>query len=78
MASASLNISVTEKRMMNEGEAANYCGLPAKHFKACCTVQPVNLGGKALRYDKRDLDQWIEGEKTGAADVNLHAILGRL
>ena len=78
MASASLNISVTEKRMMNEGEAASYCGLPAKHFKAVCPVMPVQLGGKVLRFDKRDLDQWIDGEKSGGVDASLDSILGRL
>lgn len=78
MATANLNFSVIEKRMMSETEAASYCGLAAKHFKICCTVQPVNLGGKALRYDKRDLDQWIDTEKTGEADNSHDAILARL
>ncbi len=78
MATASLNISVTEKRMMNEAEASSYCGLPAKYFKVTCPVQLVNLGGKALRYDKRDLDQWIDAEKAGSADSSRDAILGRL
>jgi hypothetical protein len=78
MGIANLNISVTEKRMMSEAEAASYCGLPAKHFKVCCNVQPINLGGKALRFDKRDLDQWIDTEKTGDADTSRDAILARL
>ncbi|MDP1578350.1 MAG: hypothetical protein Q8L76_16610 [Cypionkella sp.] len=78
MATANLNISVTEKRMMNEAEAASYCGLLAKHFKVCCNVQPLNLGGKVLRYDKRDLDRWIDSEKTGDADNSREAILSRL
>lgn len=78
MATANLNFSVIEKRMMNEAEASSYCGLPVKHFKMCCSVQPINLGGKALRYDKRDLDQWIEGEKVGVADTSRASILDRL
>ena len=78
MATANLNISVTEKRMMSEAEAASYCGLLAKHFKVCCNVQPLNLGGKVLRYDKRDLDRWIDSEKTGDADNSREAILSRL
>ena len=78
MASASLNISVTEKRMMNDAEAASYCGLPAKHFKAVCPVQPVKLGGAVLRFDKRDLDQWIDGEKSGSTETNRDSILARL
>ena len=78
MATASLNISVTEKRMMNEAEAANYCGLAAKHFKNFCPVAPVPLAGKVLRFDKRDLDHWIDSEKTGAAETSQSAILGPL
>lgn len=78
MASANLNISVTEKRMMNDAEAASYCGLPTKHFKAVCPVQPVNLGGKDLRFDKRDLDAWIDREKSGEAAMAKDDILARL
>ena len=78
MTTASLKISVTEKRMMNEAEASSYCGLPAEHFKAICPVAPVNLGGKGLRYDKRDLDQWINSEKTGSVDTTINSILGKL
>ena len=72
------NISVINKRMMNETEAASYCGLPAKHFKAVCPVQPVDLGGKALRFDKRDLDRWIDTEKSGSTATTHDAILARL
>lgn len=77
MASASLNISVTEKRMMNEAEAASYCGLPAKHFKAVCPVNQVILGGRKV-YDKRDLDQWIDTEKSGTVEASRDEILARL
>ncbi len=78
MATASLSISVTEKRMLNEAEAASYCGLLAKHFKAICTVQPVLLGGRERRFDKRDLDQWIDHEKAGGAELTRESILARL
>jgi hypothetical protein len=78
MAAATLNLNVIEKRMLNDAEAASYCGLPAKHFKAACPVQPVQLGGNALRYDKRDLDQWIDSEKSGGAEASRDDILRRL
>ena len=77
MATASLNISVTEKRMMSEAEASSYCGLPVKHFKTACPVNLVNLGGRKV-YDKRDLDQWIDAEKAGGTDTSRAAILARL
>ncbi|MEI6100136.1 MAG: hypothetical protein WCS20_17995 [Alphaproteobacteria bacterium] len=65
MGTASLNISVTEKRMLDLGEASSYCGLPVRHFKTVCPVQPIDMGDKYSRYDKRDLDQWIDAEKAG-------------
>ena len=40
MGSANLNISVVEKRMLKQSEAADYAGLPVKHFKTTCPVQP--------------------------------------
>lgn len=43
MGNANLNISVVEKRMLNQAEAAAYTGLPLKHFKASCPVQPCEL-----------------------------------
>ena len=33
MSTTNLNISVIEKRMFKETEAASYAGLPVKHFK---------------------------------------------
>ena len=77
MATANLNISVTEKRMLNETEAANYCGLPTKHFRTACPVRPVRLAGRDS-YDKRDLDLWIDSEKTGATDMTRDSIVARL
>jgi len=77
MGTANLNFTVIEKRMMNEAEAASYCGLPVKHFKAACPVQLVNLGGRKV-YDKRDLDQWIDTEKAGSTDTSRDTTLARL
>ena len=78
MAAATLNLNVVEKRMLSASEAASYCGLAAKHFKTLCPVPTVMMAGRFPLYDKRDLDQWIETEKTGAADASQAAILGRL
>lgn len=78
MSNASLSISVIAKRMFNMTEAASYTGLPVKHFKAICPVQPIELRrGKAL-FDKFDLDTWIDGEKTGTEMTSQDAILKRL
>lgn len=78
MAAATLNLNVVDKRMLSATEAASYCWLAAKHFKTICPVQPVNMGGRFILWDKRDLDQWIDTEKSGIADASQEAILGRL
>lgn len=75
---ANLNISVVEKRMLRPAEAADYAGLAAKHFKAVCPVQPVELRQGVLLYDKRDLDQWIDNVKLGNETTSRDDILGRL
>ena len=75
---ASLNISVIEKRMLRQAEAASYCGLSVAHFKAVCPVAPVELRPGALLYDRRDLDRWIDNAKTGAHEAEHANILRKL
>jgi hypothetical protein len=74
---AIVQLSVVEKRMMNSTEAAGYCGLPVNRFKTACPAPMVSLGGR-LVYDKRDLDQWIDTEKSGRAAMTNESILARL
>ncbi|MEO8242380.1 MAG: hypothetical protein ABI832_08695 [bacterium] len=78
MATTNLNISVIEKRMFKEAEAASYAGLPIKYFKIACPVQPIQLRQGAMLWDKRDLDLWIDDVKTGTLATTHDAILGRL
>ncbi|MHA3915683.1 hypothetical protein [Halovulum sp. GXIMD14793] len=78
MGNASLNISVVDKRMFSATEAADYTGIPRKHFKNTCPVQPVELRPGAKLYDKRDLDVWIDGIKTGTELATQDAILDKL
>jgi len=78
MSSASLNISVVEKRMLKQSEAASYTGLAVKHFKTTCPVQPLEPRPGTILWDKRDLDTWIDGMKTGAEMATQDAILSKL
>lgn len=78
MSNASLNISVVEKRMLMLSEAASYTGLPTKHFKSVCPVQPFELQPGKVLWDKRDLDKWIDGMKIGTEASTQEAILGKL
>ena len=78
MASTTLNLSGVEKRMLSAPEAASYCGMAAKHFKALCPVNPIELRLGDIRWDKRDLDAWIDSCKQGAEEPSREAILGKL
>ncbi|MDP3340786.1 hypothetical protein [Frigidibacter sp.] len=78
MATTNLNISVIDKRMLKQAEAASYTGLPVKHFKAACPVRPVQLAQGSLLWDRRDIDQWIDTVKSGEVMETRDDILGRL
>ena len=78
MAGATLNLSVVEKRMLTATEAASYTGLAAKHFKDTCPVRPVEIRKGDRRWDKRDLDQWIDCLKEGVEMTSHDEIIGRL
>lgn len=78
MATTNLNISVIDKRMLKQSEAASYAGLSVKHFKTACPVRPVELMQGALRWDRRDLDLWIDDVKSGSVTDTHETILDRL
>lgn len=78
MASATLNIKVSPRRMLSLREAAEYCGMPAKRFGFECPVAPVAMPHGAKHYDMRDLDGWLDALKAGqpGSDEELIARLG--
>ena len=77
MSSATLNIKVSPRRMLNSREAAGYCGLSARRFPLECGIPPVQMPGGVKVYDIRDLDIWIDGLKDGTPNDD-EAIIGRL
>ena len=78
MGNANLSITVTEKRLLNQGEAAAYTGLPQKYFKDNCPVQPIEVRVGSKLWDKRDLDRWIDDMKNGTEQSSRDAILNKL
>jgi hypothetical protein len=77
MSLATLNIKVTPRRMLSSGEAATYCGIPAKSFINSCGMHPVKMPNGKTLYDIRDLDTWLDSLKSEAPDSD-DAIVGRL
>lgn len=73
MASATLNIKVTPRRMLTAGEAATYCGIPARRFALDCGLQPTEMPGGRKLYDMREIDAWLDGLKdgTGSSDSDI-------
>lgn len=64
---------MTERRLLKTPEAAAYLGLETKtlenwRYLSASEGPPwVPMPGRAIRYDVRDLDAWIEARKTAAA-----------
>jgi hypothetical protein len=49
--------------------AAYYCGEPVSLFKSRCPARPVKLTALSRpKYDKTDLDKWIELTKSGGKE----------
>lgn len=78
MATATLNLSVVNKRMLTKAEAAHYCGMKVKHFEIDCPVRPVRVANHDLRWDIRDLDEWLDGLKDTKVDETVDSIVARL
>lgn len=75
---ATVAVTVIEPRMMTVAEAAAYCGRPTKRFRAECPVIPVAFGEREIRFDRSDLDRWLDGLKAGATSSARDDILARL
>ena len=77
MSSATLNLRVAPRRMLNARDAAEYVGLTVKHFKQTCPVRVIEIRPGTLLWDKLDLDNWLDALKGGCNDDD-DAIVDRL
>lgn len=77
MTAANLNIIAIDRRMLTKTEAAHFCGLPVRKFPAVCPVVPVELAKGIERYDRRDLDKWLDSLSLGENEDE-DAIVGKL
>ena len=70
-------MTVPFQRMLKLKEAAAYCGLPMSRFRALCLVQPVLFAERIERWDRHDLDSWLDSFRSGAFH-DTDTILARL
>lgn len=62
-----------EQRLLTEAQAAHYLGLSRAflsraRIESCEGPAFVRCGG-AIRYDRQDLDKWIDANRCGARDA---------
>jgi hypothetical protein len=76
MSTALVSVTVISKRMLSKREAAEHCGRSLKRFEAECAVRPIRFPNGDTRYDRHDLDRWLDDLKENAQ--NSEDIIKRL
>lgn len=51
-------------RLLDRKDAAEYCGVSVNHFLEHVPVSPMKLGEKKL-WDRRAIDEWLDGGSSG-------------
>jgi hypothetical protein len=69
MSSATVSLTVISKRMLNRREAAEHCGRSLKRFEVECLVSPIKFPNGDLRFDRIDLDAWLDTLKGETHDA---------
>lgn len=78
MPTGSININLMEPRMLKKTDAAAYVCLPQNLFLALCPCTPIEIQNGKRLWDRRDLDKWIDGVKTGTVISTTNEILAKL
>ena len=50
-------------RLFTTAQAAEYLGMSVRKFQDVRPALPVPMPGRMRRYDRLDLDTWVEGQK---------------
>ena len=65
-----------DPRILRTVQAASYVGLSASALEKMRLTDTgprfVRLGGKAVGYDVRDLDAWLDARRESGSDTNSH------
>lgn len=70
MTMATFQLNIIPKRMLTKVEAAHHCGRPVKRFEIECAAAPVRFPNGDIRYDVKDLDEWLDDIKRGNSPSN--------
>lgn len=65
-------------RLLTLGEAAAYCRLSRGLFEVECKVRPIIFGRNTVRFDRCDLDEWIDRRKAPVPYETDDEILAKL
>lgn len=49
------------ERLLTKTEAARYCSLTPAAFMRICPVPGIELADKTRRWDRAEIDEWIDG-----------------
>jgi hypothetical protein len=53
-----------EPRLLTQAQAASYCGVCVEVFRNACPVRPIKMLDRIPRYDRFDLDRWLDSLST--------------
>jgi hypothetical protein len=71
-----LLMGLPAKRMLTAEEAAEYCGFSSVNgFAAYVAVRPVKFG-KLVRYDRTDLDEFLDGFRSSPQGSSILELAG--
>ena len=66
------------KRLLTLSEAASYLGMSVRKFQDVKPALPVPMPGRMLRYDRIDLDTWIERQKQAGEEASVERMADEL
>ena len=65
-------------RLLTTEQAAQYLGMSVRKFQDVRPALPVPMPGRMRRYDRLDLDSWIEHQKRANEETQFEQIADEL
>ena len=70
-------LALPERRMLNAHQSAEYLGVSLQWFRNEMPVAPIKLGD-SIRWDRKALDQWVDGQTKSTANMTGDEWLGMM